>query len=339
MLRAGTFALLFGFACATAMASQASPSVSPREKYDALAKSTRLDAEGQAPFHIRIEAQLFNLDGKPSEKATIEEWWTPSKQYRIEIKSPSLQETTSSLDHTDPSMIHRNGYLLRELLDQAIHPLPKLGSEENTTITESDRTLGGVSMHCLALQNPKAPRSGVPQSYCVDANGALRILANASEVITRNRTGHFRDSSVALQTSIVFLSREAVPGEVKALQSFDPAQSSLAEFAPNAAPSSDPATDAVPQPSGVVAGRKVSGDPPHYPVIAREQHRTGSVVLCGLINTAGKLSAVDVLTGSDPLLTQAAVEAVRTWTYKPYLLNGKATSVQTTITVNFAMSS
>jgi protein TonB len=37
----------------------------------------------------------------------------------------------------------------------------------------------------------------------------------------------------------------------------------------------------------------------------------------------------------DPDLAIAALAAVRQWTYKPYLLNGEPTELQTTITVNF----
>ena len=35
------------------------------------------------------------------------------------------------------------------------------------------------------------------------------------------------------------------------------------------------------------------------------------------------------------MLQSAAVDAVRNWRYKPYLLNGEPTEVETTITVNF----
>jgi protein TonB len=36
-----------------------------------------------------------------------------------------------------------------------------------------------------------------------------------------------------------------------------------------------------------------------------------------------------------PLLRDAALQAVRTWRYKPYMLSGEPTEVQTTIDVNF----
>jgi protein TonB len=36
-------------------------------------------------------------------------------------------------------------------------------------------------------------------------------------------------------------------------------------------------------------------------------------------------------------LAQAAIDAVRTWTYKPTMLNNEAVEVETTVTVNFAL--
>jgi protein TonB len=35
------------------------------------------------------------------------------------------------------------------------------------------------------------------------------------------------------------------------------------------------------------------------------------------------------------MLTQSALDAVRQWRYRPYMLNGEPTEVETTVTVNF----
>ena len=37
------------------------------------------------------------------------------------------------------------------------------------------------------------------------------------------------------------------------------------------------------------------------------------------------------------MFNNSAMEAVRQWTYKPYLLNGNPTEVETTITVNYSI--
>jgi protein TonB len=62
----------------------------------------------------------------------------------------------------------------------------------------------------------------------------------------------------------------------------------------------------------------------------------GPVELTTTISKNGDISHVKVLSG-DPQLTRAAVDAVKQWKYKPYLLNGEPVEIQTQITVNFKL--
>jgi protein TonB len=56
-----------------------------------------------------------------------------------------------------------------------------------------------------------------------------------------------------------------------------------------------------------------------------------------VVDKTGHVEQATAMSGSD-LLRPAAVEAVRQWTYRPYLLNGQPTEVETTVTVNFNIS-
>ncbi len=73
---------------------------------------------------------------------------------------------------------------------------------------------------------------------------------------------------------------------------------------------------------------------PVYPPIAKAAHITGVVLLHAVISKEDTVTGVDVVSGPDMLLS-AALEAVRQWTYKPYLLNGTPVEVHTTVAVNF----
>ena len=86
--------------------------------------------------------------------------------------------------------------------------------------------------------------------------------------------------------------------------------------------------------SGVIAGNKLSGSDPVYPPIARAAHVSGAVVLHAIISKAGTIQRLSVLSGPE-MLRASAVASVQDWRYKPYLLNGEPTEVETTITVNF----
>ncbi len=88
--------------------------------------------------------------------------------------------------------------------------------------------------------------------------------------------------------------------------------------------------------SGKMAGNKTGGNLPVYPPDAKAAHISGAVVLHALIDEAGKIESLQVVSSPDASLSKSAIDAVQTWTYKPYLLNGQPRSVDTTITVNFS---
>jgi protein TonB len=87
---------------------------------------------------------------------------------------------------------------------------------------------------------------------------------------------------------------------------------------------------------GVSRGLLVKKVAPIYPKTALTMRIEGPVELTTTISKNGDISHVKVLSG-DPQLTRAAVDAVKQWKYKPYLLNGEPVEIQTQITVNFKL--
>ncbi len=85
--------------------------------------------------------------------------------------------------------------------------------------------------------------------------------------------------------------------------------------------------------AGVMAGLNTFKPDPD-PLIARRMHLSGAVVLAVRIDPEGNVVKVTPVSGPEPL-RDPAMAAVRRWTYKPYLLNGKPVVVSTTVTVMF----
>lgn len=81
---------------------------------------------------------------------------------------------------------------------------------------------------------------------------------------------------------------------------------------------------------------KVSGVSPRYPTIAQASRVQGVVILEAVIGEDGTVQHVRVLR-SQPLLQDAAVEAVRQWRFTPTLLNGQPVPVVMTVTVAFTL--
>jgi protein TonB len=95
-----------------------------------------------------------------------------------------------------------------------------------------------------------------------------------------------------------------------------------------------PSPKIVPIPSGVMAGNLLAKTMPQYPAIARAARIQGVVVLQATISSTGSIENIRVISGP-PMLRQAAVDGVRSWRYRPYLLNGQPIEVETTVNVVF----
>jgi len=86
--------------------------------------------------------------------------------------------------------------------------------------------------------------------------------------------------------------------------------------------------------SGTEAGMLVFHNIPQYPVIAKTMHAEGTVVLAATISKAGTIENLRVVSGPS-VLQQAALDAVKTWRYRPYLLDGQPVEVETNVEVIF----
>jgi protein TonB len=87
---------------------------------------------------------------------------------------------------------------------------------------------------------------------------------------------------------------------------------------------------------GVAAGNLLQRTQPVYPPIAKAARVQGTVVLQATISKTGAIENLHVVSGPT-MLQQAALDAVRSWRYKPYLLSGEPVEVETTVNVIFTL--
>ena len=88
---------------------------------------------------------------------------------------------------------------------------------------------------------------------------------------------------------------------------------------------------------GVQAAKLVRQVNPIYPPLARQARIAGTVRLTAIISREGAIRNLQVISGH-PLLTAAALDAVKQWLYQPTLLNEEPVEVITQIDVNFTLS-
>jgi TonB family protein len=89
-------------------------------------------------------------------------------------------------------------------------------------------------------------------------------------------------------------------------------------------------------PAAKLVDNQLTKVPPKYPDDAKKAHVKGKVLLDVLIGKDGTVKEARVVSGPE-MLRQSSIDAVKQWTYKPYLLNGDPVEVETTINVVFVL--
>jgi len=91
-----------------------------------------------------------------------------------------------------------------------------------------------------------------------------------------------------------------------------------------------------PRISHMMEGNLIYKVQPVYPPLARSARIQGSVLLRAIISRSGTIENLNVISGH-PMLVGAAIDAVRQWRYRPYILNDEPVEVETQVTVNFSL--
>jgi len=152
------------------------------------------------------------------------------------------------------------------------------------------------------------------RAYCADESGTLRSSSDGKGATCVA-------SGEAVKDKMLFTE---APG-------FSPGTSASA-----ATSGAEPLGPRVRISQGVSSGLIVSKVDPVYPPLARQSRIQGSVVMKAVINQTGDVVSLQLVSGH-PMLAPAAIEAVKQWKYKSYLLNGKPVNVETEVVVNFAL--
>lgn len=79
---------------------------------------------------------------------------------------------------------------------------------------------------------------------------------------------------------------------------------------------------------------QISGNRPVYPPLAANAHIEGSVRMGFVVAADGSTKDILVISGH-PLLVQSAMDAVRSWRFKPTIVQGSSVEVETTASVSF----
>jgi TonB family protein len=318
-------------AAATAQATQPAPTDSKEIMLQA-AKLNGLTGENVKPWHLKATYELLGDDGKPADQGTYEEFWVSSTKYKRTYTGVNLTQTDYGSDkgelragaHGDvPAMLVAAGQDL-------VSPLPTEYGIEHTNYIGKLIDNGGLKLNCIAaVSQPNAYR------YCLSENELLlRILAWPSPPtnVLYNRILRFDGRAVAGDLKVVRDAKVIAALHIESLESIGTIDESVFT----------PPPDAVLVPrkielsAAVAAGMLLKKVAPSYPSAAMISRVSGTVVVQGIIGKDGHIKDLKVISGP-ALLQDAALDAVRRWEYRPYLLNGEPVEVMTTINVVFTL--
>jgi TonB family protein len=242
-----------------------------------------------------------------------------------------------------------------------------------TIVTESNEA-GVAGLACYGLRSAQQPAGWKPlASYCFDASNSLATftvgfprMGDATLENPFNFDGHLLPSNVLIKQNGV----PVLKAHLESITQLSEADEAEMQSPPGAALWSLPvvpqhnisARYGTPPPgppsSGGTAGHDSQGNPiapmpkkinisagvaaglllqkvdPVYPPEAQAAHVSGTVVLLATISEQGNVEALRVISGPT-MLQQAALDAVKQWRYRPYLLNNTPVEVETTVNVVF----
>lgn len=307
------------------------------DEWGKLVAANNLDVKGNTPFHLEITFQLYDLDGKATTKGTVEDWWAAPGSERVIVHMAGLNEDGSLSAGASHELV-RDRFLVNELLNLAVHPVPEEPAAGEKVKNETV-SFGKVKLDCLGPESHTASgRSVQYESVCTQPQAELVLIRrgySGAQIFARQTTGMFQSTHVALKLLMGFMGRNAIGGDVTRLQVFDPAKPEVTLV--NLSPEQEVMPNG-PMHTGftrvVVVGKHTATAEPELAGGRQE----GKAIANMMIGKDGAVVDVAPIACSDAAFCAAAVRAFGQWKYSPSLLNGQPTEIKITTSIEVTRS-
>jgi TonB family protein len=324
----------------------------PKELMLLAAKSNGLTGDDVKPWHLKASFTMLNEKGNITDQGTFEELWVSQHKYRTTITSTGFSQTIYGTE---------NGILITNVWDTEPALYTRVTGEfakpfyfdekqlEHKNFELQARELGGTKLLCLIekistvgvlgkVPGEKVSKETLPHpilgpTYCLEKGiPALRITSAPWE------------AHQILRNNIMIFQGRYVPRDLQAIldgkTDFKAHLDSLERLNTIAEADFTPSPDALPPQLRINLSPEIAQsmlfhhDKPEYTEDAKDAHVSGTVTLRATIGTDGHILSLRVVNGP-AMLQQIALNAVKSWVYKPYLINNKPVEVFTTINVTF----
>jgi TonB family protein len=329
------------------------------------AKSNGLAGTDFHPWHLKFTYQVFDSQGTVSGAGTVEEFWASRARSKKVISSGAFSQA---------SFLTENGVVISgdkgqspweasTLLFDFANPLP--GTRQITSNDFANMPAQPEeNERCISMSGPLSFSRSASGTITYGEKGLLNVFCFDIKKLALERAG-INDKFLTIFSKPVMFQDRWIPSEVTVTRDgkiaisahletieiianvddafFTPPPDAFQQIRELGVKGSGPSTTLTIPPgdfgisAGVAQGNLIHGTPPIYPAVAKAARVQGTVVLQARIADDGTVAELHVISGH-PMLLQAAIDAVKQWVYKPYLLGGKPLEVMTTINVVFTLA-
>ena len=309
----------------------------PKELMLLAAKSNGLTGGDIKPWHLKATYKTLDEQGNVKDQGTYEEFWISPKKFKRSITGAAftLYEygTENGILFAGPPNPPSNPML--QLRHEFVGAMLDEPSIQSFSYGLYQQDTGKIKLDCLRRQTPDEIRFGT--SWCLDpGKPMLRVIFSPpGGQVVHNRMLKFQERYIPGDLLFARDSKTVLTAHLENLELFLTADETIVQPPPNATPKNYGDLP-VPLSAGVAVGRLMVKTQPVYPLFAKEQGVSGTVVLQARIGKDGRIKDLRVVQG--PLqLQDAAMDAVKHWVYQPYVLYDEPVEVETTINVIFTL--
>jgi len=263
-------------------------------------------AAGAGYWYTHQDAAIFGGAQRSPHSAS-------AAQPNLPVASPGSSASTADAQVPQPSSTANvsSTHSAIAVKDSAVVSAPV---NTNTAATAGRSVQPANSVPSAAVGSPADAKSAAAQPK-KPALGAVHL--SAPTVSRKSNGSDVGDADVALNNS---------------------ADAGDAALGATFASSSGPAAPTAPVPVGgdVKSAKLLKSVPPAYPAFAKTQHVSGDVRVDALVDAAGRVTTMKIVSGP-AMLHLAAMDALRQWKYQPATLDGKAVPMHLTVTIQFRL--
>lgn len=287
-----------------------------------------LQSPNLPPWHLVVSYEQFDGDGDNINSGVFEEYWVGPNKYKRSYKSDRFHQT----DYGTSKGLFRQGdqqfpdpaqtQVRSAIVDPFSYP-PTLGGVRGRNLV---RTFSGYRLECTVIESDN---SVVAAEYCFEPGGSILRYSRGEGWLQTvyNQTFSFQDRNVAREVDVTDGGKPFLKMRVEKIESLSAPDDAI--FAPPAN-AAGPLGDRI---SGVIPKPINMSIQPKWPESLQHQNFTVTAEI--VIGKDGRVITAHAVSGP-PEGYKACEDAVRKWTFAPYLVSGKPVEVEQKVQCSYA---